>query len=207
MKPALIACLATIACLGFRSGDAAPKTANQPLFASDVPLVLRLEAPFGTLISQADDDPQWFEGTMTLSEPGGPDRVFAIEVKARGQFRRKSGECDFPTFWINLKKSEVAGTVFENQNKLKVVSHCRENENFYDRYLHREYLAYKTYNLLTEASFRVRLARIDYVYTDRRGRTATRPAFLIEDAELLAQRLGAVVEREAAAEPAEAAVP
>jgi hypothetical protein len=197
MKPVLFACLATIACLGFHSADAAPKITNQPLFASEEPLLLRLEAPFGTLLRQADDDPQWFEGKLTLSQPGSPDRVFAVEVKARGQFRRKSGECDFPTYWINFKKSEVPGTVFENQNKLKVVAHCRESENFYDRYLHREYLAYKTYNILTEASFRVRLARIEYVYTDRRGRTATRPAFLIEDAALLAERLGGtVVERQ-----------
>ncbi|MGW8267754.1 MAG: hypothetical protein ACWGSQ_15420, partial [Longimicrobiales bacterium] len=58
-----------------------------------------------------------------------------------------------------------------------------------------EYLAYRIYNLLTEVSFRVRLARITYV--DSRGGDApvTRMAFLIEDEDALAARLdGMMVE-------------
>ncbi|MBE2215386.1 MAG: hypothetical protein IAE82_16045 [Opitutaceae bacterium] len=192
MKCALLVCLGTIAALGLYPASASPEVVPQPLFASDIPLVLRIEAPFGALERQTDVEPEWLEGRMILTAADGSTRAFAVEVKARGQFRRKSGACDFPTFWINLKKSEVPGTVFENQNKLKVVSHCRERESFYDRYLHREYLAYKTYNLLTEASFRVRLASITYAYTDRR-RTVDRPAFLIEDDDRLAERLGGTI--------------
>jgi hypothetical protein len=51
-----------------------------------------------------------------------------------------------------------------------------------------EYLIYRSYNLLTDMSFRVRLARITYTDTDGDRDTLTRYAFLIEDEETLAKR-------------------
>lgn len=187
--------LAALLVLGFSLCFGA--TPRQPLFETEEPLVIRLEAPFATLEDQKEDKPDWLPGKLILQAPGDTKQVFDIEVRARGNFRRKSGECDFPTYWLNFKKKQLPGTIFENQDKLKVVAHCQERESFYNCYVHREYLVYKTYNILTEASFQVRLARIEYVYTDRHGRSKTRPAFLIEHPDHLAGRLGgSVVERE-----------
>ncbi len=56
-----------------------------------------------------------------------------------------------------------------------------------------EYLAYRVYNLLTPASFRVRLAQITYVDTGRDSRKRTKWAFFLEDEDRLLARIGATV--------------
>ena len=53
------------------------------------------------------------------------------------------------------------GTIFEGQDKFRVVTHCRDRDEYEENVLE-EYLAYRIYALLTEISFRVRLARITY---------------------------------------------
>jgi hypothetical protein len=166
--------------------------ARQPLFESDEILSIRLEAPISTLLRQENEGEEWLPGSLHLKAADGKEQVFEMGVRVRGNFRRTSGSCSFPPFWINLKKSQVEGTVFENQDRLKVVAHCVEKAS-YHRYVHREYLAYKTFNLITEAGFRVRLAEIEYFDTDGRRKPATHPAFLIEHEDGLADRLGGKV--------------
>jgi hypothetical protein len=53
-----------------------------------------------------------------------------------------------------------------------------------------EYLIYRAYNLLTDMSFRVRLASMTYIDTDGDRETLTRYGFLIEDEDMLAERNG-----------------
>ena len=82
-------------------------------------------------------------------------------------------------------------TAFALQNDLKLVAHCRDRDS-YEQNLIEEYLAYRLYNLLTETSFRVRLARITYRDTHDRRPALTRLAFLVENPEMLAERLGGI---------------
>ncbi|MBI2537970.1 MAG: hypothetical protein HYW06_13625 [Gemmatimonadetes bacterium] len=58
------------------------------------------------------------------------------------------------------------------------------------QYVVQEYLVYRVLNLLTDLSFRVRLARITYVDTDAKRDTVTRYGFLIEGDEMMAARNG-----------------
>jgi hypothetical protein len=51
-----------------------------------------------------------------------------------------------------------AQTVFAGQEKLKVVTHCR-NEDSGETNVLEEYAAYRILGLLTEAAYRVRLLR------------------------------------------------
>jgi hypothetical protein len=80
--------------------------------------------------------------------------------------------------------------MFEGQDKLKLVTHCQDDKDEYQQYVLLEYLTYRTYNLLTELSFRVRLARITYVDTEESRDPATSYAFLIEDEEMMSVRNG-----------------
>ena len=163
-----------------------------PLFNSEEPVAIRLEAPIASLKKQRGDDPEWLDGMVTVENEDGTTVSLTIKIKARGNYRRKWSTCTFPPYWINFKKSEVPGTIFEGLDRVKVVAHCKETWGSYEPYLYREYLAYKTYNILTERSFRVRLARIHYFDTDRSQDLDTLAAFFIEPVENFENRHNAL---------------
>ena len=103
----------------------------------------------------------------------------AIQVRARGNFRYKF--CDFPPLNLNFRRSQLEGTLFENQNKLKLVGHCKITRR-YEQSVLREYLAYRLLNAMTDLSFRVRLLEVTWVDSDERRGRMVRSAFLIDDA-------------------------
>lgn len=131
-------------------------------------------------------------GQLILHDVARGDRSFEVEVKARGHFRRKRGNCSFPPYRLNFKKKEVKGTIFDGLDKVKVVSHCRESRKSFERYIYREYLAYKTLNILTETSFSFRLLNIEYADSKGRYKPRQYSAFFIEPVEQLAKRLDGI---------------
>jgi hypothetical protein len=84
------------------------------------------------------------------------------------------------------------GTVFAGQTMLPLTTHCNERPASQEQYVLKELLAYHLYNELTEASMRVRLARVTYELTGRRPRTVERYAFFTEHFDSLAERSDAV---------------
>lgn len=157
-----------------------------PLFASEEPLELRLEADFGAIGRDHADDPEERPGHLTL--PDG--RVLDVQLRPRGDFRRDPAYCSFPPLRLNVKRGQAEGTVFAGQDKLKVVVPCRPEREGYEAYVLREYLLYRVYALLTEVSFRTRLARITFANAGREDPSPSRWAFLIESDEALAERVG-----------------
>jgi hypothetical protein len=93
------------------------------------------------------------------------------------------------------------GTVFEGQDKLKLVTHCRDRDS-YEQNVLEEFLAYRIYNVLTEVSFQVQLVRITYVDSSEHDDPLTRLGFLIEDEDAMALRVDGTM-LEVAAAPAE----
>lgn len=156
-----------------------------PLFESHEPLALRLAGSLHEVIRDRSEDPE--EKDMILTLPDG--RVLDVEVRQRGNFRRQRKICRFPPLRLDLDKDQVDGTVFEDQNKLKLVTHCGK-ANKYQQYVFKEYLAYRLFNLLTDASFKVRLVKIEYADTFGKQNT-TRFGFLIEHVSSVAERLRA----------------
>ncbi len=164
-------------------------TQNTPLFASDEPLELTIEANFKSLVAHKDDEvPSYDSAFLVHTGTNGSDNTFSINVRARG-FSRRVSLCDFPPLLLDFKKDEVKGTVFEGQNKLKLVTYCRDMER-YQEYVFQEYLIYKVYNILTDTSFRVRLTHITYKDMGKDNPRANNYGFLIEDIDDLAKRLG-----------------
>ncbi len=168
-----------------------------PLFRSHDVLTLTLRGDLKGLRRDRDDDAEERDAELIVHGPDGSDVTLTAQIRPRGKFRRQKRICAFPNIRLNLKTKEVVGTVFEGQDKLKMVCHCQDKRAEYEQYGLQEYLIYRMYNVLTDASYRVRLAHVTYIDTGGSSDTVVKYAFLIEDDDHLAARHGmAVLERE-----------
>ena len=179
---------ATSAVVQQAAGPYGPDAA--PLFAEESPLEIRIESDFRQIRRDRREGNPEHEGVVVVIDDDGGETRWPVQVRTRGNFRLQSSTCSFPPIRLNFPKSEVVGGVFEGQDKIKLVTHCRDR---YQEELLREYLAYRIYNVVTDQSFRVRLARVTYVDTSGNEDPLTRNAFFIEMEEALAERLGGSV--------------
>ena len=161
-----------------------------PLFKSEKPLDLILEADMVAIMNDKSDDPEYTQALLIENLPNYQIKAFDIKVKPRGNTRRVTELCDFPPLKFNFKKNSLHNTVFEGQDKLKFVSQCRQDEEF-KNYVLEEYLIYKTYNLLTEESYKARLVNIVIKDIKMRVPSIKMTGFLLEDDKTLARRIGA----------------
>ena len=159
-----------------------------PLFASDEMLHVEIEAPFDMLADERPDEEE-FPGKFRYTAEDGELVEFDIVLRTRGRLRRQKNTCSFPPLRLNFKKKQVKDTLFHKQDKLKLVSHCRNFARPYEQAVIAEYLVYRMLNLLTERSFRVRLLRVNYVFSDK-NRNIENYAVVIEPKERLEKRLG-----------------
>lgn len=171
------------------ASDPAAATSEPMLFESHEPLELTIRANFDDLKGDRSQEEDDRPGSLTVTTAGGTTLDLSLQVKTRGRFRLQRSTCHMPPLRINLKKGELDDTFLDGQDKLKLVTHCRDHDRFEENVLE-EYLIYRMFNTLTDNSFRVRLARITYVDTSGRDDPLTRYGFLIENDELMAERLG-----------------
>ena len=156
-----------------------------PLFRDDATLHVTITAPFKILVRERSTE-DYLPGVFHFTEAGGTSVEFDVEIRTRGHFRHKN--CEYPPLTLNFKKSQIEGTLFDKQNKMKLVVHCDESSR-YEQTVLREYLAYRLLNTLTDESFRVRLLQVTYIDSEDRQNQQTRYAFLIEHKNRLAHRL------------------
>lgn len=156
------------------------------LFESDDVIAVALKTDFKRLFDDRGDDPQQQPATLSYKDAAGSEHSQEIKVRLRGNFRKK--HCNFPPIRLNFAKKASEGTLFEGEDKLKLVTHCQDKKDEYEQYVLMEYLAYRMYNELTDQSFRVRLVQVTYEDTDGNRKPITRYGFLIEDDELMAER-------------------
>lgn len=158
--------------------------APDPLFQDNATLEVTIEAPLTTLVRKRPKD-DYLPGVFRFTKADGTTVDLDLEIRTRGHSRHDT--CDYPPLSLNFKKSQTKGTLFDKQNKLKLVIHCK----FFDRFeqmVLREYLAYRILNAVTEESFRVRLLKVKYVNTEKNKDGQVRYAFLIEHKNRLAKR-------------------
>ncbi len=155
-----------------------------PLFQNVGILEATITAPLTTLVKERPKE-DYLPGIFEYTNTDGAAVKFDIQIRTRGHFRHNN--CDFPPLSLNFKKSQTDGTLFEKQNKLKLVVHCG-NSKRYEQIVLREYLAYRIYSAITNMSFRVRLLRVTYVDNDERWKEQVRYAYLIEHKKRLAER-------------------
>lgn len=171
---------------------ASPRADTLPLFASHDPLDVTLIADFSALRRDRRTSPDRAALARVPTLDGGRADVGA-ELRTRGAFRLDRSNCAFPPLRIDVDGSDARGTVFEGQDELKIVASCRPGRDSYQQLVLTEYLAYRSFGIVTGQSFRVRLLRLTLVDTHGDAEGETRTAFVIEDDEALAERLGATV--------------
>ena len=160
-----------------------------PLFTSNEVLDVTIRAPFTTIMrerSEEEDQP----ATLTYADAAEGSVSVDVGIQARGRYRRQARVCKWAPLRLNFKKSLLENTVFAGSDKMKLVTHCRNGSDRYTQALLAEHLAYRILNLVTDASFRVRLLRITYVDTDKNDREHVELGFLIEHKDQVARRIG-----------------
>lgn len=160
---------------------------RHPLFQEHEVLKAVLTAPISQAYAQRHQEARiYFPGQWTYINENGETQRLEVSIRTRGHFRREV--CELPPLQLNFKKSQVKGTLFAGQNKLKLVAPCKEGKR-YQQYVILEYLAYRIYQILSDHSFTVRLVRLSYVDRDELLEPWTDIAFMIEDDKDMARRL------------------
>ena len=159
-----------------------------PLFSSDEVVSLTLRAPLEQVFRHRRGDAEEYPATLEVRDGEGT-ALMDLQLRTRGKSRLSKAICPFPPLRLKFRKKSLPGTLFEGQDRLKLVTHCRDDDDGEQRLL-LEALAYRIYNQITDYGFRIRLARITYEDTGPRREPVTRYGFLIEDVSEVAERTG-----------------
>lgn len=162
----------------------------KPLFSSDEILELKISMNVKEVIQDIEVRDE-HEATLSYELTDGAEESFKIKVTVRGNSRTNTKVCRFPPLKLNFKKKKVANTIFDGQNKLKLVTHCNARE-INEEYILREYYVYKLHQLVTPYSFKVRLCKISYVDSEGKYDPTPHYGFLIEDIDDMAERNGMI---------------
>lgn len=175
--------------------------ADEPdvLFMSDEVIKIELSSDFTRIIGDRTEFKEYQPAELEYQLKGGKRVILPVRIKARGNFRLNPDNCSFPPLMINFEKSTTSNTLFENQEKLKLVTPCQDEEDLME-----EYVVYKMYNLVTDMSMRARLVSISYYDTGTDKKLFTRYSFFIENEDRIAKRIDAkVIEKEINADEVE----
>jgi len=164
-----------------------------PLFASHEVLNFRLETDFGAVFKERGQESKEYPAKLSYPGTDGSPVSLDIQVSTRGNFRLKPQTCGFPPLRLDFPKDSAGTTLFAGQDKLKLTVHCQDRRANYEQSVLLEYLIYRAFNLITDQSFRARLARFTYVDAAGKRDTLTRYAFFIENDDRMAARLGGTV--------------
>ncbi len=157
---------------------------DKRLFDTDDILHIKLTGRLNELFT--DRNKNIVNHPLLLQYQGNDSSIVSIQMKAkaRGNFRRLKENCKWPPIMLNFPtKDKLKNSVFKNQNKLKLVVPCQGDE-----YVIREYLVYKLYNLISEKSFRARLAQVEFEDSLHQRKNEMHYCILLEDEKQVAER-------------------
>jgi len=156
------------------------------LFDAAEPLALTLTADFGAVAKQRGPQQKGQPGVLSYVTATGDSVRLDVQLRTRGHFRLKI--CQYPPLKVVFDKAQAAHTIFAHTgSSLKLTVQCRGGRT-YANYLLEESLIYRVYNLLTERSFRARLARVTYADAKDKHPPEMRYAFFVEDDDRMARR-------------------
>ena len=160
-----------------------------PLFQSADVLDITLTGPFEQIDRERDKE-QEYEGTLSYLAADGSEVSLEASFEVRGNYRLRKEVCSYSQLWVDLRRRELPGTVFEGQNQLKLVVQCRAASNYRD-YIVKEFLAYQMFDRLAAPGFGARLVNVTYNYSDDEGESRNHLGLLIENKDTVAERAGA----------------
>jgi hypothetical protein len=167
--------------------ERAEASQKAPLFQSFEPLEITLRTDIQWLLEERNDSVE-VEGTATFVDLDGSETTKPVDVRTRGLFRMDKVNCNFPPLRLDFPRSQMEGTVFEGQNRLKLVTPCNDDEDEHQTYIYKEYLAYRALNVLSPYGHRVRLVEITYEDIEGDYDTRTKIGFVVESDERMAER-------------------
>ena len=127
----------------------------KPLFASNELIRLTISGPISAIASKAEQSEAPRAATLALA---GTARYPSDPAVGARDHPAQERCLPIPAAAHRFRGSPPAATsLFHGQKRLKLVTHCRQSPGF-QQYVLLEYAAYRLFNVLTPASFRVRLA-------------------------------------------------
>lgn len=154
------------------------------LFDSDEILSIKISGNLRSLLNDRVDNPTYHTLNFSYNEKDSAAVSFPIQIKTRGRFRKLAENCNYPPLLLNFaKKNQPKESIFQKQDKMKLVMPCKSDE-----YVIREWLVYKIYNLFTENSFRVRLVKVELEDAQKKKTNTFFYGFLLEEEKQMAAR-------------------
>ncbi|MGI9262815.1 MAG: hypothetical protein ACR2QR_12300 [Woeseiaceae bacterium] len=163
---------------------AAPAGIASPLFEGQSSLQLTIEAPFRELVKKRHDKVV-YDAFVRYTDSTGEERVLQAQLSSRGNSRLTA--CEFPPLRLILTDSETAGTVFEGQTRLKMVTQCNKRSTA-RRWLLQELAIYRAYSEITDYAYRTRRLDVAFLEQNSSRQPRKQPAFFIERTGALAER-------------------
>lgn len=158
--------------------------AEKGLFESDDILNITLKGNLRELLNDRSDNPKNYPLVLAYTKENGTEINLPVELKTRGHFRKLKENCKYPPLLIQFpKKGPQTSTLFNQQNKLKLVMPCNTDE-----FLIREWLVYKLYNLVTPKSFKARLVKIKLEDDKNKKTNVSFYGILLEEEKQMAKR-------------------
>jgi len=160
-------------------------TKASPLFEEnfDQPLVVEIETDLHKIkndkFAYNNSTKNYINGTFRFR-----DKTFDIKIQTRGHNRL--AKCPFPPLMIYFDKTRVKSSLLKYNHKLKMVTHCQEDQL---HLLFREHLLYKIYNAITSYSFQVRMLKVKYIDINRKEVAIETYSFFIESPKSIKKRL------------------
>ena len=167
--------------------------AKKDLFSSDSLLCFALQMNLKEVLTDIGENRKYHDAVLFLDGISGQKKL-NVQVKTRGNFRRDADICNFPPLSIQFDSLNTSETPFQfqipSQNILKLVTHCQQDDANYEQMILEEYAIYKTYQLLTDKSLKVRLVKIKYQDSQNMAYSTEKLAFFIENTKAMAARIG-----------------
>ena len=159
------------------------------VFESERTLRLELEAPLASVWRQRRGERSYLPARLIYKNEEGRPVAVNTAVRLRGKSRATSGDCSFPLLDLRFSPEVSAKTIFADLPLLRMITHCRASTASQQHVL-LEYLAFRSFVVLTDLSYRVRLARVRYTDSERERDPLTRYAFFTEPEGEMAARNG-----------------
>jgi hypothetical protein len=163
---------------------------SEAFYSNSDALVLTFTTNIKRIRGDKSEKAPWRPATLSYTDASGKTVVVPTRIRTRGIWRLKN--CEFPPIRLDFNKEQTKGTIFQGIDKPKLVNYCRDDDN-YEQYIAQEAQLYRVYNLLTHASHRARLVKVNYVDSASGKTEASRAAIFLEEADIVAARLGGPV--------------
>lgn len=151
-------------------------------------LKVNMELDLSAILENRRNDDSYPATLRFVDEQGNP-QDWSLNIHLRGNFRRI--HCaEMPPLKLDFSKKDLEKAGLAPFDDLKLVNYCMGDDREDKEALVKEYLTYKLYNQLTEASYRVQMLKINFKDINT-GQTRTQFAFLIEDTAQLKARIAA----------------